>query len=85
VDVLVGEGEVTKMEKPYHNSKNTHGTGCPLASAIAANLAQGIELKVAVLNASRYVEAAIRTADDMGKGHGPINHFHSSYMLPFAP
>lgn len=39
----------------------------------------------AVKNACRYIEAGIRTASDMGKGHGPINHFHSTYTLPFAP
>ncbi len=47
------------------------------SAAIAANLAQGIDLKVAVRNACRYVEAAICTAGDMGQGNGPINHFHS--------
>lgn len=39
----------------------------------------------AVFAATRYIEAGIRTAQDLGKGSGPINHFHSTYMLPFAP
>ncbi|EEH03973.1 phosphomethylpyrimidine kinase THI20 [Histoplasma capsulatum G186AR] len=65
--------------------KNTHGTGCSLASAIAANLAQGMDVVRAVRAACRFVEAGIRTSVDMGKGNGPINHFHSVYSLPFAP
>ncbi|KAI8634900.1 Rapamycin-insensitive companion of mTOR, N-term-domain-containing protein [Xylariaceae sp. FL1651] len=86
VDVLVGEnGEATRIESPYVESQNTHGTGCSLASAIAANLARGLETVEAVRAACRYIEAGIRTAPGYGHGHGPLNHFHSTYMLPFAP
>ncbi|GAP89316.1 putative phosphomethylpyrimidine kinase [Rosellinia necatrix] len=86
VDVLIGpDGQVTRIESPYIDSKNTHGTGCSLAAAIAANLAKGFETIDAVRAASRYIEAAIRTAPGYGKGCGPLNHFHSTYMLPFAP
>ncbi|KAI1132983.1 Rapamycin-insensitive companion of mTOR, N-term-domain-containing protein [Nemania abortiva] len=86
VDVLLGpDGDATRIENPYVDSKNTHGTGCSLASAIAANLARGIEAADAVRAACRYVEAGIRTAPGYGSGHGPLNHFHSTYMLPFAP
>ncbi|KAI1180290.1 Phosphomethylpyrimidine kinase-domain-containing protein [Nemania sp. FL0916] len=86
VDVLLGpDGDATRIESPYVDSKNTHGTGCSLASAIAANLARGLETVDAVRAACRYVEAGIRTAPGYGKGHGPLNHFHSNYMLPFAP
>ncbi|KAI0460351.1 Phosphomethylpyrimidine kinase-domain-containing protein [Xylaria acuta] len=86
VDVLLGpDGNATRIESPYVDSKNTHGTGCSLASAIAANLARGLETVYAVRAACQYVEAAIRTAPGYGKGHGPLNHFHSTYMLPFAP
>jgi len=55
------------------------------AAAIASNLALGLDVPHAVHAANRYVEAAIRESHDLGKGAGPINHFHSSYMLPFAP
>ncbi|KAF2964655.1 hypothetical protein GQX73_g8927 [Xylaria multiplex] len=86
IDVLLGpSGNVTRIESPYVDSKNTHGTGCSLAAAIAANLAKELETVDAVHAACRYVEAGIRTAPGYGKGHGPLNHFHSTYMLPFAP
>lgn len=85
VDVLYDGKDVTLFETDYLVSKNTHGTGCSLASAIAANLAVGKGMKRAVKNAVRFVEAGIKTSSDMGKGSGPINHFHSVYTLPFAP
>ncbi|PNP83516.1 hypothetical protein FNYG_03079 [Fusarium nygamai] len=86
VDVLVGgHGEVVRVKSPYQASSSTHGTGCSLASAIASNLAKGLDTPTAVRSACRYIEAAIRTAPGLGKGHGPLNHFHSTYTLPFAP
>ncbi|KAK2813611.1 hypothetical protein FQN50_000006 [Emmonsiellopsis sp. PD_5] len=85
VDVLYDGEEVTLFENAFLTSKNTHGTGCSLASAIAANLAGGMGVVRAVRAACRFVEAGIRTSVDMGKGSGPINHFHSVYSLPFAP
>ncbi len=44
-----------------------------------------METQQAVRAACQYVEAGIKTSTDMGKGNGPINHFHSTYSLPFAP
>lgn len=100
VDVLYGEGRVTRFETGFQDSKNTHGTGCSLAceflsswmnaflivpAAIASNLANGLEMEQAVKRACRYVEAGIKTASSLGQGSGPINHFHSTYTLPFAP
>ncbi|EEQ92004.1 phosphomethylpyrimidine kinase [Blastomyces dermatitidis ER-3] len=85
VDVLFDGEKVTLFENEFLTSKNTHGTGCSLASAIAANLAQEMDVVRAVRAACRYVEAGIRTSVDMGKGNGPINHFHSLYSVPFAP
>lgn len=85
LNVLVGETGVTMLESPYLQSKNTHGTGCSLASAIACNLAEGMSMVKAVKKANLYVEAGIKTAVDLGQGIGPINHFHSVYMLPFTP
>jgi hydroxymethylpyrimidine/phosphomethylpyrimidine kinase len=55
-------------------SKNTHGTGCTLASAIACGIAQGLGLKEAVARARDYVRKAIETAPQFGEGHGPLNH-----------
>ncbi|KAI1502328.1 Phosphomethylpyrimidine kinase-domain-containing protein [Biscogniauxia marginata] len=85
VDVLLGEGEITRIASPYLDSKNTHGTGCSLASAIASNLSRGFRPVEAVKAACQYVEAGIKTAPGYGKGNGPLNHFHSTYTLPFAP
>jgi hydroxymethylpyrimidine kinase/phosphomethylpyrimidine kinase len=85
VDILFDGIEVFLVETPYLKSKNTHGTGCSLASAIACNLANGMDVRRAVRAAARYVEAGIKTSFDIGQGSGPINHFHSTYSLPFAP
>lgn len=85
VNLLLGEGRATRIESPYIESKNTHGTGCSLASAIASNLARGSKPAEAVRAACRYVEAGIKSAPGYGKGNGPINHFHSTLTLPFAP
>lgn len=85
MDVLIGpSGEITRIEASYQDSKNTHGTGCSLASAIASNLSKGINPAEAVRAACRYVEVGIKTAPGYGKGHGPLNHFHSTLTLPFS-
>ncbi len=55
---------------------STHGTGCTLASGIAAGLAQGLGLRDAVVRARVYVRLAIATAPGFGHGHGPLNHAH---------
>jgi hydroxymethylpyrimidine/phosphomethylpyrimidine kinase len=55
---------------------STHGTGCTLASAIAALLAQGVTLEGAITGAKAYVTAAIEQAYPIGHGHGPVHHFH---------
>jgi len=78
-------GESKVIEKPFIHSKNTHGTGCSLASAIASNLAKGLEPVQAAEEASNYIAYAIENAPGFGKGNGPINHMHSNYMVPFAP
>ena len=75
VDLLqTADGERHRFESPRIASKNTHGTGCTLASALASGVAQGLTLKDAVSRARDYVAAAIRTAPGYGKGHGPLNH-----------
>lgn len=57
------------------DTKNTHGTGCTLAAAIAANLALGKDLWVAVREAKNYVSTALKYALDIGAGSGPVGHF----------
>jgi hydroxymethylpyrimidine/phosphomethylpyrimidine kinase len=56
-------------------TKNTHGTGCTLSAAIAANLALGMELWSAVQQAKEYVTTALTYSLDIGKGQGPVGHF----------
>ncbi|MFS8182445.1 bifunctional hydroxymethylpyrimidine kinase/phosphomethylpyrimidine kinase [Pseudovibrio denitrificans] len=63
---------------PRHETQNTHGTGCTLSSAIAAELAKGLMLQDAIGEAKEYISQAIKAADtlDVGEGHGPVHHFH---------
>lgn len=53
-------------------------------AAIASNLSKGIDVPSAVFSACRYIQPAITTAPGFGKGHGPLNHFHSAFQLPFS-
>mgnify|MGYP003364268785 CR=1 FL=1 len=57
------------------DNPNTHGTGCTLSSAIASNLASGMQLKLAVENAKKYISDALLSQLNLGKGSGPLNHF----------
>jgi len=74
VDLLVTGDGVVRFESPRIDTPHTHGTGCTLASAIAAGLAQGMGLPAAVSRARDYVMAAIAAAPGFGAGHGPIDH-----------
>ncbi|MFG1344731.1 bifunctional hydroxymethylpyrimidine kinase/phosphomethylpyrimidine kinase [Xanthobacter autotrophicus DSM 431] len=79
VDLLVTPAGVTRLAAPRHATRNTHGTGCTLSSAIAAGLAGGLGLVPAVEQAKAYITGAIAAADalDVGQGHGPVHHFHA--------
>jgi hydroxymethylpyrimidine/phosphomethylpyrimidine kinase len=79
IDYLIREAGVVALAAPRIATKNTHGTGCSLSSAIAAGLAKGDDLETAVRNAKAWVTAAIAAADrlSVGDGHGPIHHFHA--------
>lgn len=85
VNVLFGGDCVDVIEFPFQKTANTHGTGCSLASALACNIALGLDIVQSVLAASRYVDAGIKTAVKLGQGSGPINHFHSIQVQPFPP
>jgi len=74
VDVLVSDQGANLMSGPRIHSRHTHGTGCTLASAIAAGMALGTPLDEAVLAAREFVFEAIRTAPGLGQGNGPLNH-----------
>jgi hydroxymethylpyrimidine/phosphomethylpyrimidine kinase len=73
-DVLVSTRGMELMERPRIRTKHTHGTGCTLASAIAARMAQGEPLPDAVRKAGDYLHEAIRRAPGFGSGHGPVDH-----------
>lgn len=75
VDLLYDGSAFTRYAVPRVLSKNTHGTGCTFATAIAAYLAQGNPLPEAVKRAKEFITAAIKTARPLGRGHGPVNHF----------
>ena len=78
VDFLVMNDSVVRLAASRVATKNTHGTGCTLSSAVAAGLAKGESLEAAVRAAKSYVSAAIAAADRLGvgHGHGPVHHFH---------
>jgi hydroxymethylpyrimidine/phosphomethylpyrimidine kinase len=75
-DVLVTASAVRVWRSPRIDTRHTHGTGCTLASAIAAGLAQGLDIEPAIDRARRYVHQAIATAPGFGRGHGPLDHAH---------
>lgn len=75
-DVLIttiGDEHIFESKKII--SKNTHGTGCSLASAIATNLGLGIDIKESIKISIEYVQNGIKNAPDFGSGNGPIRHF----------
>ncbi len=77
-DWLVWRNGEERFTAPRAASRNTHGAGCTLASAIATGLAQGLPLNAAVRRALAYVREAIRTAPGLGQGSGPLNHGHTA-------
>lgn len=81
VDTLCSQGVLHRYEQPRLITRNTHGTGCTLSSAIAAGLAKGDTLPDAVESAHTYLHQAIVAADDLtiGSGHGPVHHFHGMW------
>lgn len=74
VDVLMTPQGETTFEGERLDTRHTHGTGCTLASAVAAGLAQGLSLTEAVARAWAYVHEAMRQAPGFGAGHGPLDH-----------
>ena len=76
-DVLFAGGKVSRFSAPRVETRNTHGTGCTLSSAIAAHLARNMALDDAVRAAKDYLTDALRASEalDVGQGHGPVHHF----------
>jgi hydroxymethylpyrimidine/phosphomethylpyrimidine kinase len=77
-DLLVDAAGMERFAAPRLATRNTHGTGCTLSSAIAAGLARGLDLRHAVAAAKAYVSAAIAASEQLriGRGYGPVHHFH---------
>jgi hydroxymethylpyrimidine/phosphomethylpyrimidine kinase len=75
VDYLFDGAEFWEFAAPRIDTKNTHGTGCTYSAAIAAFLARGAAVPEAVEQAKTYLTTAIEQSFNLGKGHGPLNHF----------
>ena len=73
-DLLYSNGTLRWFEGKRIDNPNTHGTGCTLSSAIAANLAKGYTLEKSVERAKDYISGALAAMLDLGKGSGPMNH-----------
>jgi hydroxymethylpyrimidine/phosphomethylpyrimidine kinase len=80
-DYLITANGALPLAAPRLATRNTHGTGCSLSSAVAAGLAKGEDLESAVRHAKAFISDAIAAADrlDIGHGHGPVHHFHRFY------
>lgn len=84
LDLLVTPSEIVRIEKPRVDTRNTHGTGCTLAAAIAAFLALGRPLRESAERAKAYVWEAIRAGRDLGvgRGNGPVDHLYAIRRQP---
>ena len=76
-DILLNKKNIKVFRSKKHRSKNTHGTGCTLSSAIATYLSCGKDLNKSCEFGIKYVNLAIKSNPNYGKGHGPINHLNS--------
>jgi hydroxymethylpyrimidine/phosphomethylpyrimidine kinase len=78
---LVDADGCLRLAAPRIETRNAHGTGCTLASAVATGLAKGLALAQAARAAKAYVSAAIAAADRLkvGHGNGPVHHFHDRW------
>ncbi len=77
-DILFDGTTYAELTAKRIETKNTHGTGCTFSSAIAANIAKGMDFTQAVSNAKAYITKAIEHSLNIGYGHGPVDHFASS-------
>lgn len=82
LDILADGDGIQCFQGRRIHTRSTHGTGCTLASAIAAGLARGMALGDAVERARAYLMRAIETAPGLGGGHGPLNHGHTVSEFP---
>ena len=80
-DIFVNKNEIEIFSSKRLNTKNTHGTGCTLSTAITSFFSCGKTLKKSCELGIKYVNSAIKTNPKIGKGHGPINHLNSIELL----
>jgi hydroxymethylpyrimidine/phosphomethylpyrimidine kinase len=80
VDIWFDGERLETLQTEQIDTKNTHGTGCTLSAAIAANLAQGKDILTAVLQAKQYVTTALKYSLNIGQGQGPVGHFFPLLM-----
>lgn len=73
-DLLYNKANAYWFEAPKIENPNTHGTGCTLSSAIACNLALGLNIVESIKNAKEYITGALKANLKLGKGRGPLNH-----------
>ena len=73
-DILYADGKISHYNGKRINNSNTHGTGCTLSSAIASNLAKGMTLEEATLEAKKFISLALAQMLDLGSGSGPMKH-----------
>ncbi len=87
IDIFDDGNEPLTLVAPRIATRNTHGTGCTLSSAIAALLGRGLPLREAVREAKAYITDAIRAADrlQVGRGNGPVHHFHALWSKAGIP
>jgi hydroxymethylpyrimidine/phosphomethylpyrimidine kinase len=83
IDLLYesASGQTTHFTADRVETKNSHGTGCTLSSAIASGLARELDLRTAVAEAKTYITEALKAGADVktGSGHGPVHHFHAMW------
>lgn len=84
-DLLFNGDRMLELTQPRVDTRNTHGTGCTLSAALAALLPQRPDVPTAARDAKAYLTLALRDADALGvgKGHGPVHHFHA--LWPARP
>jgi hydroxymethylpyrimidine/phosphomethylpyrimidine kinase len=78
-DILYNKDKFITLEGERINTKNTHGTGCTLSSAIASYLAKGLNTEEALFLSKKYINEAIKNSFPIGKGVGPVGHFIELY------
>ncbi|MBP8644760.1 MAG: bifunctional hydroxymethylpyrimidine kinase/phosphomethylpyrimidine kinase [Syntrophobacteraceae bacterium] len=81
LDLLYDGREYRQFTNVRYETIHTHGTGCTFASAVAAGLARGLRMADSVFQAKEYITGAIREGLPLGKGQGPVHHFHRLYSM----